>query len=560
MIPHAAPRPDQGAQIASKLQWLMLFRVAMITVLLGSTLVVNLRAGGGLSRDTTQALLAIIITTYGLTIVYAVLLKRIRAQRRFAQIQLLGDVLLNTALVYLTGEAQSVFLFMFSLNVLNAAILLYRPGALWMAGVCAAVILILVGHRWLEGQDQGMAAEQSRALLETGVVNLAALFVVALLSGYLAEQLKDTGARLQEADADVRHLRALNALIANSIQSGLVGYTASERRIFYVNPAAAHILHLDSDALMGREITSLFPEAPSHEGDAEAVPNTAVRWESRRSAAGEGRILGCNLSPLVGPDPADRGYVVVFQDLTEIRKMEGRLARSAHLAALGRMAAGMAHELRNPLASMSGSIQMLSDRPGLDEDDRRLMNIIHREADRLESLISDFLQYAGHRPLTREVVDLGLFLRETVDLFDHRPPSMGMAPIQIELSVSEAPQIVADAGALRQIVWNLLNNAAQAMETGGVIRVLADTTGGEARLQIIDQGRGIGAETMGRLFEPFFTTRRQGTGLGLALVHRLVERHGGRVEVESAPGAGATFTVALPLSGGGELDLTEDAS
>lgn len=537
----------------------MLFRVVMITVLLGSTLVVNIRAGSGLGHPTTQALLAIIITTYGLTIVYAILLRQLKRLVRFAQIQLLSDVVLTTALVYLTGEAQSVFLFMYSLTVLNAAVLLFRKGALMFAGICSVVVVALVIHRWwvLDGRLPHMKPEQVRSLLETGVVNIAALFVVALLSGYLAEQVRNTGERLQLADADVRHLKALNSLIATSIQSGLIGYDAEARRIFFVNPAAARILDISPGHLMGQHIEHIFPETSGREAlTMQPQPGDLVRWEHTHPNADRHQILGCSLSPLIDPEQGRQGYVVVFQDLTDLRKMESTLARSAHLAALGRMAAGMAHELRNPLASMSGSIQMLSERPSLDADDRRLMNIVSRETDRLEGLISDFLQYAGHRPLNGQEIDLTRFLDEVVEMFTHRTSQNDRDPVQVDLDMSAPLRLFADPDALRQIVWNLLNNAAQAMESGGTITISTRTIHNLVEITVADEGPGIAPEALDQLFEPFFTTRQQGTGLGLALVHRLMERHGGDVDVTSGP-VGATFILSLPMNGGGELMQSE---
>lgn len=547
MTASAPPRPEAARETISKIQWLMFFRVVMITVLLGSTLVVNIDDASLLTDPGTLALLGLIIGTYALTIVYAVLVSRIRRLALFAYAQLLGDVVTVLALVLLTGGSESVFLFMFSLVVLNASILLYRPGAFATATVCAGMLVVVVGRElmgWGDAPAPATGAEV-RSLVLTGVANVIAVYLVALLAGYLSEQLRDTGQQLRFASEDIRQLRALNDHIITSIQSGLVSFTLDGRIIFF-NPAAERITGHDAADVLYRDVREVFPAlAPAlMTGD-----TPMDRWEETYVRPdGSSRILGFSLSPLVDSEGVHRGSILIFQDLTPIREMEEAMRRSEKFAAIGKMAAGIAHEIRNPLASISGSIQMLHRAPDLDPTDRRLMDIVLREIDRLEELISSFLRFARPQTPTLKPVELGALLAEVVEVFGYLSHRADGGPAhRVELDAGDADVVIeADPQQLKQVFWNLLNNAAEAMPDGGTIELRARRRGDTVEVDVVDHGVGISAEERDRIFDPFYTTKERGTGLGLSFVHRIIEEHRGTLRVASEPGAGSTFTVVLP--------------
>jgi two-component system sensor histidine kinase PilS (NtrC family) len=238
---------------------------------------------------------------------------------------------------------------------------------------------------------------------------------------------------------------------------------------------------------------------------------------------------------------------VIFQDLTQLRAMEARVQRSERLADLGQVAAGLAHELRNPLASMAGSVELLRSAPGLSASDARLMDIVLREAGRLEQLVADFLAFSRPTPPRREQVQFDRVLSETLEVFAHDPFA---ARVCVETAL--APTTAwCDPGQIKQVFWNLLANAAQAAgsaETRGTVRVACGEDAGAARLVVEDDGPGITSTDLSQLFTPFFTTKERGSGLGLATVQRIVDAHGGSVTVESSPGDGARFVVRLPSS------------
>ncbi len=547
--PEHAPRPrhDPAGDTVAKIQWLMLFRVVMITALLGSTLIVNQNDTSLLTDPDTLALLGLIVGTYVLTILYAVLLHRVRHLTVFAYAQLLGDVLTVLMLVILTGGTESVFLFMFSLTVLNASILLYRRGALLTATVCALMLAVIIGRELLGwGIGPPRTGAGTRALVLTGLTNVMALYLVGLLAGYLSEQLRDTGQRLRFAKEDLRQLRALNDHIITSIQSGLLSFTL-DGRIIFANPSAERITGLDAQDMLYRNVSEVFPPlAPLVAGQV----RSAERWEGTYVRPdGSERILGFSLSPLLDSEGGHRGSILIFQDLSPVREMEDAVRRSEKFAAIGKMAAGIAHEIRNPLASISGSIQMMQRQAGPEGTNRRLQDIVLREIDRLNDLINDFLNFARPRALQVDEIAVDRLLGEVVEVFRYTKGEGGAA-CDVRLEVEPGLTVDADPQQLKQVLWNLMNNAAEATEGGGEVRVTARRVeaadGPDVEIQVADRGVGIPAEHLARIFDPFFTTKDRGTGLGLSLVHRIIEDHRGTLRVDSEPGRGSTFTVTLP--------------
>ena len=290
----------------------------------------------------------------------------------------------------------------------------------------------------------------------------------------------------------------------------------------------------------GQPMRALLPELAESFGRVSAPGRNEVRLRARD---GRDRILGYAVAPLAGNLP---GHVILFQDLTELRQMEEAVRRSDRLAVVGGLAAGLAHEIRNPLASMCGSIEVLGGSPHLDEGERRVMHVVLGEAERLEALVREFLSFARPASPSFESLPAASTVEETVELFRPQAQARG---IGVEVSGDGALLVRADARQFRQVLWNLLGNAADATPAGGTVRVRLSRQNGHALLEVIDSGDGIAQDDLGRIFDPFYTTKERGTGLGLAIVHRIVEAHGGELSVRSQQGVGSTFRVALPLVG-----------
>jgi two-component system sensor histidine kinase PilS (NtrC family) len=503
-----------------KLVWLAFFRVVAVTVLLVGAVAVSWE-----EREEAVAALAPLYATiaivYGVTIGMSVGLRRRAASTLIAYVQVALDVAVAAAVVASTGGAESVFVFMFSLGVVNGAILLFRRGAL--AGVILAIFAYLLATRSVAGP---------RASPVTVLVHCAAFAFTGILAAYLAEQLRTTSASLAARESDLAAMRALHHAVVESLTSGLVTLDP-EGRITYMNTAAERITGFELEVVRGRPVDEVvtFPAGGGRE-EIECV-----------NARGERLRLGYTVFPLRDPAGVQSGRAAIFQDLTQLRAMEDAVQRSARLADLGRVAAGLAHELRNPLASMSGSVELLRAQAPADGDERRLLDILLREAERLEQLVHSFLTYARPPPLRRQRTELHLLLREILDVFSHDPVASGALLVRdLEPAVADC-----DADQIRQVAWNLLRNAAQARAAPGAgrIEVSCRAEPGGCWFRIRDDGPGIPPADRDRIFLPFHTTKERGTGLGLAIVHRIVDEHGGRVELEHPPGGGVAFVVHL---------------
>jgi two-component system sensor histidine kinase PilS (NtrC family) len=515
------PAGDGG--LHRRLVWLTFFRLATVTVLLGGTAIVNWQFGARAIPAVTP-LYAVVIATYGASLVFSVLLRLRALERTVAVAQIVLDVAIAVAVVATTGLSESVFVFMFVLAIVNGAILLHRAGAI------AALALVLVGYYGLV-----FGLHPSPELLRTTLFAHGAAFAAtAALASWLTEQLRRTDERLAESESDLAAVTALHESIVQSVTSGLL--TLDLRgRVTFLNRAGEQIIGLSLDRLFGEPADRWFPTF-AREGRDEAEYVTPD---------GERRLLGYTVFDLHGRDRRV-GTAVIFQDLTGLRAMEEAMERSKRLADLGTVAAGLAHELRNPLASISGCVELLRAAQGLSPEDQRVMGIVLRETARLDALLTRFLEFTRPAPLQRVATDLAVVAGETLDVFAADPAAAGLR-LERALMPTRAS---CDPDQLRQLTWNLLANAAQAIREaarGGVVTVSCEPSpDGGAVLVVADDGPGIPAAVAARIFTPFFTTKPTGTGLGLAVAHRIVDAHGGAIVVESAPGEGARFTVRLP--------------
>jgi len=431
----------------------------------------------------------------------------------------------------------------------------HRRGALWAAAASLLLFASVALAGWAEwlpvpaGQRPLPWTLPASSLIGQLALNSAAIVAVAFLASKLGGQLAQAGAQLVTEEQRSAALAAYSADVIRCLSSGLVTVDeAGSIRTF--NEAASEITGIPADAARGRHLRDVLPDV------AGLLGRTGVTRDLRREVVtfrrgGQERVLGVSGSPLRNPAERHIGYIVNFQDLTDLRRMEHQVQRAQRLAAVGQMAAGVAHEIRNPLASISGSIELLRRTPQLDTESAALMEIVVREVDRLNGLITDLLEYA--RPRERVPVKLALahLLEETLRVFGQDRSQPGVTTALDVAPADAALEVVADAAQLRQVVWNLLRNAAESMPDGGMLRVSLRRHGADGvDIGVADQGVGMTAEQAEHIFEPFFTTKTRGSGLGLATVHRIVAEHGGQVIVDSAPGEGTRMTVRLPLAGG----------
>ncbi|HWE24116.1 MAG TPA: ATP-binding protein [Myxococcales bacterium] len=487
----------------------------------------------------------IIAGLYVASLISVVLLRQRRYLSGLAHAHIAADVLAATGLVYLTGGPESIFTILYPLAIVNGAIGLGRRGAVLGAAAASLSFCALV---W--GMESGLIAPATNyathvtsslpRLAITVVVNISAFLLSAALASVLAQQLQGARAQLAERQTRLDELEALYSAIVKSISSGIVALD-EEGRITYVNRAGLEIAGLTEERALGRTLDEVIP--------ALGVALDPAHWTGKqrneatlRGTDGRERVLGWAAARLA---EGARGNVIVFQDLTDFRRMEEAMRRADRLAVVGGLAAGLAHEVRNPLAAMCGSIELLSLSPALGEHERRLMQVVRGEGERLEGLVKDFLAFAKPASPNLASLEAAPLIEETAEMFRREATLKG-----ISLSVDADPTVwlSVDANQIKSVLWNLLGNARDAMERGGRICVRLRRQIGQALLEIEDSGQGISADDLPRIFDPFFTTKAGGTGLGLAIVHRIVEAHGGRIAVRSEPGRGSTFSVTLPLT------------
>jgi two-component system sensor histidine kinase PilS (NtrC family) len=532
-------------------------RLVLALAILGGALAVTAESARQGLTEPERGLYATVITAFVATILCAALQHRVRRLRAFAAAQLLFDVALVSALVRFSGPADSFFSFLYIPITVYAALLFGRPGA-YGAGVLSAASYALV--LWLRREAGALPAP---LLLAGWGTHAGALLVVALLASALSRERDRAGRALAEKTRDLRSLQRLHARTVESLTSGLLT-TDPAGAITSFNPEAERITGVSQQAAIGRSLDSVIP------GASQAVLESARATQKGRArlrfknATGAELHLGLAGSVLRAGEDSAGGYVVIFQDVTRVVEMEADLRRHERLAGVGQLAADLAHEIRNPLAAISGSIQILeagTTNGASDESDesRRLMNIVVRETDRLNALITDFLHYARPAPAKPAPVALARVLEDMRQIFESvRPPT-----VTLETSAPADLYVLADDRQLRQLLWNLYLNSVQAMPAGGRLEIRASAApqagfgdgrndtpegAGFAALEVSDTGTGIPPDVLERIFDPFFTTKEEGSGLGLATVHRIAEGNGGHVSVESAVGHGTRVRVLLPIA------------
>lgn len=543
---------------AGRIKWLMILRVVVVTVMLGVTVLIQLREGAGFFSTPMRGLYLFIGLFYLLTIFYSLLSPQVRDLGRFVVFQINLDILLLSGIVIITGGVTSPFIIVYFLVIIGAGILFYRRGSFAAAlasalSYAAAVWAPFVPRVAALVDPEGAYLELSRTAVGSRILlAVFGFFLVAILSSHLAESLRRVGEELTQASASLAELERRSENILQNIASGLVT-TDLGGRITYCNRAAERIARLPAASVLGRRFEELFcvRGGPGPWAEPELLENASLRTEGGIIGRGEYPLLGMTFSPLRNEREEIAGVICSFQDLTQIRRMEEQIRRSDRLAAVGELAAGMAHEIRNPLASLSGSIQLLREEIRLDEASLELMEIVTNEMGRLNALITDFLKFATPRPLQTRRTDLYEMLRETVTLLRQ---SRG-ADCRIEILPQEGGEFPAevDPQLMRQVFWNLALNAVEAMPAGGTLTVNCAESEGEVNVEFTDNGCGIPPEQMPKIFTPFFSTKESGTGLGLAIVFKVIEAHGGRVEVESLPGRGTTFRLFIPQHRGASV-------
>ena len=557
--PACPPRPPLlfmlVTELRRKLAWLIGVRAVISTVLLGGAIFAQIVSPGSLPVDPFFFLIAV---TYALTAVYALTLRLVDRHRWLIDLQLAVDALIVSAFIYFTGGIVSVFASLYVLPIIAASTVHRRRGGLLVATLSAVIYVGIVLGQYLSASGYVREVWISGDVIELPAASVAqyrvalnvfGFFGVALLSGSLAENVRSAGAKLEQASSQIAGLQAFNQHVIDSLPSGLVT-TDTAKRVLTFNNAAESITGLTAKEAVGRPVADVLRLPTSLVESLERGLDAAGarRIEFRFPTADErGEIdMGLSVAHLQMPG-GPKGFLVTFQDVTEVKKLERDARMRQRLAAVGEMAAGIAHEIRNPLASMSGSIQILRQELPLSAEQEQLMDIVLRESERLNSTIRSFLAYA--RPqrfaiarfdVRRALNDTALLLRNSAELGDGHSIEVDVPPRELWFE--------ADEGQIKQIVWNLATNGLRAMPDGGRLLLSASLEPAldGVVIAVQDQGIGIAAEDIDGLFQPFHGSFAKGSGLGLAIVHRIVTDYHGEIHVSSTQGAGTTVSVRLP--------------
>jgi two-component system sensor histidine kinase PilS (NtrC family) len=537
-----------------KLGRLILIRAIISTVLLGTATFVQITAPGSFPLDPIFFLLALI---FALTISYAITLRFVERHRWLVDVQLAGDALIVSAFVYFTGGITSYFSSLYVLPIIAASVVQYRRGGILVATLSTVLysglvlwqyfaVSGLLHDSWLASNNVGLPAPSAAGYIVA--MNVFGFVAVAVLSGSLAEGARTAGARLEIASTRIADMQALNEHVINSLPSGLAT-TDTSQRILTFNHAAQTITGLAPGAVFGRPIADVLQLPPqlleALETDANGVAARRVEFRYRTA---DGRDIEIGLGATYLETPGGRaGLLFTFQDVTSLKKLERDVRIQQRLAAVGEMAAGIAHEIRNPLASMSGSIQILRQELPLSAEQEQLMDIVLRESERLNTTIGSFLAYARPQRFAIARFDVRRALNDTALLLRNSAEVLEGHVIDVDLPEGEL-WYEADEGQIKQIVWNLATNGLRAMPAGGRLRLTGAVEPGSEGVAITveDEGVCIPADELDRLFQPFHGTFAKGSGLGLAIVHRIVADYSGEIQVSSRPGAGTTVSVRLP--------------
>jgi two-component system sensor histidine kinase PilS (NtrC family) len=545
-----------------KTQWLILWRLVFISFFLLLTVSLQEKEGLPFLSFSFSRLYILIALQYFFSIIYISLLLWGKAFRWKALIQLLFDGLFVTAVVYSTGGIDSFFPYLYFFIILAGGTLFYRVGGLLTAVYVTLLYGLLLSLQGLEsfpfyyGWSGHISPYAKKYFLYQIVMHGVGFFLVGYFSSIFAEQTKKQRGQIEIQRKNIVQLEELNRIVIENLDIGLITLDY-EHKIQSINPEGEKILGRGSGELKNKSLEVLFPALDDYLGP--NGPYLGDRLEtSYENPEGLTKTLGFSFTRVKEDQSHGIGEILSFKDISQIKIMEDHLRKVDRLAMLGKMAAGIAHEIRNPLASISGSIQVLKDDVKEEGTRERLLKIISREVSRLDSLMNDFLAFAKPVQEIQSQLDISDFIYGTIELGKKNQE----VPQTVAWKVDMTPNlfVTISAGEMSQVLWNLLINALQAIPSNGEIHIRTRQVRTEAdeewvEIRIGDTGPGIPIKDQAKIFEPFYTTKDRGTGLGLSIVQKIISDRGGTIRVDSSPGQGCEFIILFP-NGRSDIDKT----
>jgi two-component system, NtrC family, sensor histidine kinase PilS len=515
---------------ASQLLTVQTVRMAFLAIVLLITIIYQVANSAFVSYDIFFKVYLLLSLSFFLNGLYTLFIDRFTNSWVWTALLFIWETLYVSLLIYFIGVNQSLLVFLYLINIILCGVVFQRKGGVYLALVTSISFSILLA---MDKQVQGNAM-----YLAVGVNNLA-FFTVAYLAGFLSEQLNFMGVELKERGRDIKLLKNLNSLIIDNMQAGLL--TVDNQGIILQQNNMALKLFAKSKSMIGEPIASVYQPFSEKLG---LSLDKQLHEFNVKLADGVQRVLRTQFSPLYDERGEKKGSILVFEDVGHLKKLEDRVRQSEKMAAIGQLAAGIAHEIRNPLASISGSVQLLQSDRKNSPDETKLMNIVIREIDRLNKLISEFLDYARPQMPLDQTVSLSELLVELVETLKLDQLSQD---VHFDVNIMPNIEIPGNYDKLKQAFWNIIINSLQSMENSKnkLLNVDLMAQGSLVTLRIHDSGSGIPAEQLARIFEPFHTTKPKGTGLGLAIVHSILENHFADIEVKSEPQVGSEFVITF---------------
>lgn len=519
------------------LAWLVRVRIFILTLLLAIELAVAQFSPAPLP---IRLFISTILFWFSISLFYVLLLSLWQDYRLQASLQLLTDLLLVSLVVHETGGWDSSLNFLYPLIIIVASVLLPRIWAFLVAAFAFILYGTVLELNYYAVVPSYCTTHPGLKVLQSIIfVNLFAYLAVAYLASLLTAKLRQVRVQLKDTSGALESLQALHENIIHSISSGIIT-TALDGRITVVNAAAQRLLERTPGELVGSPVSEFFLDPLP------TVGSPRAHGEVRFDAPGKfRRTVRVRVSALTVPERGDLGFVYALDDLTEIRRLEREVRMQDRLAAVGRLAAAIAHEIRNPLTSIAGSVSMLSGLPEMNEDHRRLLDIVTRESQRLNAIITDFLAYSRTKQYHFNKVDLIHLIEDTLTLTDHRMTAEKTGIEIVRSFQAGEAWSLADGDKLKQVFWNICENAVRAMKNGGKLTVAVEALGDEWQVGFTDTGAGMTPQQTEKIFEPFQSDFEGGTGLGLAIVYQIMQAHEGKVWARSKPGQGTTFVLRL---------------
>jgi two-component system, NtrC family, sensor histidine kinase PilS len=544
-------------QIERNTRWIVFSRIAVVSYFLGVTVFIQFGASRSLPEEYLWASYFLISAIYMFSVVCLALPKIRRQVRLKIVVHSVFDVLFVTGIVLVTGGIDSVYSVLYSLVIIYSTLFMGRRGGLFIAALSSLCYVLLVNldfsgiFDFLYDEGIVLRGELTRSYILTRVIaHAGSFFVIALLTSFVVEQERKAQRMLAEKVTAFDRLDLLHRSIIESVDTGILTVNL-EGSIRSFNRAAEEISGFTFGEVGNHNIEEIFPGVSDiifqREPDDRRRQRKRFEIVIRRKSA-ETMILGFSESPL-----SERGVrigsILIFQDLTSFKEMEREGEKNKQFAFIGQMAAGLAHELRTPLQSISGSIQILRRDLELEPTDERLMQVILRAKDQMESLVRNFLLMARSNQGRRSETDIGRLVEDVIESLAYG--AEWNPRVEVRRDLGEGLRVMGDPSEIRQILLNLMINAIQAMPEGGTLGITACPDGPDGdtqavRIEIGDTGCGIDPADLEKIWEPFYTTKERGSGLGLAIVRRIVESHGGSVAVQGGAGQGTSFSIRLP--------------